>query len=654
MNKHCPVCGYEGDRSHCPNDGERLLTAEELKARQPPEPTQAPPTDRTIRAHAPAMGGDATLATGDHEALRDENFGKWAEPQVRKKADDPMIGRNLGDRYEVQALIGKGGMGAVYKARQPAVQRDIALKVLLDEFVENETVVRRFHQEALAASRLTHPNTIKIYDFGQTDDHVLYIAMEYLRGHSLAQELARKPRMAPKRAVHIMRQVCKSLAEAHRAGIIHRDLKPDNIFLADVQGERDFVKVLDFGVAKLKEFDGKEGTLTQAGMIFGTPKYMSPEQARSTNLDRRSDIYALGIILYEMLAGEAPFQGDNPLSILIAHVNQHARPFRQLDNPPEVPPALEAVVFKALAKHPDGRQASADVLLAELDAVDAILDGAPYEAYADRLPPTLVGGDGTPSIVGPAIIPQGSDSTAHGAVGGNTEVLAEAAMSASDPTAFEVGSMPLAMDPSDLQAPRSKAPLLAILLVALVAVGAGVAFMMSGGEPAVPDAGVGQTLASTTPSVGGRAPTTAAPASAAADAALKDAGPQDAAPPDAAVGKEFVIASDPSGARIMDDRTGRKVGVTYARIQVAEETTFTLVKNGYKPRRFTINPADEGAQRSLSFELEPKARRVEPPKPRTIEVTPVARPASAPATRPARIVAPVTAAPATADPIELQ
>ncbi len=650
MKKVCAVCGYEGERTHCPNDGERLLTPEELQAMQPPDPTQAPPADHTIRAHAPAMGGDATLATDDPDALRDENFGRWAAPEARRKKDaDPMIGRTIGGRYEVEKLIGKGGMGVVYKARQPTVQRDVALKVLLDEFVENDTVVKRFHQEALAASRLTHPNTITIYDFGQTEDHVLYIAMEYLQGYSLAQELVRRPRVSPKRAVHIMRQVCKSLAEAHQAGIIHRDLKPDNIFMAEVQGERDFVKVLDFGVAKLKEFDGKEGTLTQAGMIFGTPKYMSPEQARSNQLDRRSDIYALGVILYEMLAGEAPFTGDNPLSILIAHVNQHALPFRQLDNPPDVPPALEAVVFKALSKHPDGRQDDVETLLRELDAIDAILDGAPYEHFANQLPATLTGADGTPSMVGPAIVPEGSAGVAQGEVGGNTEVLVGSAVEA-DSTALGVGTTPLDLSPQALDRPRSKGPVVAVLALALGALG-GVAWFATQGEaPVAPDAGVAVVAAAA-----GSAATRAAPPAAAVDAARADAGPvdaavADAAVPDAAVGQEFVVASDPSGARIVDVATGRKVGVTYARITVARRTTFQLIKSGYEPTRFTIDPASPTVKKAYRFELDAKARRPEPPKPKTVEVRPPPRTV----TRPARITAPATAAAGGGDPIELQ
>ena len=185
--KTCPTCGFSGQQTFCPNDGETLLTQAELAEIAPAEPTKAPavnaedktiapPVDNTQRKHATAV---AKKDDDDPDAdLRGEDYGNWAEPEIKKKKKkDPMIGRSIGGRYEVQGLLGKGGMGAVYKAYQPAVQRTIALKVLLKEFADNETVIKRFHQEALASSRLKHPNTISVYDFGQTEDNILYIAM---------------------------------------------------------------------------------------------------------------------------------------------------------------------------------------------------------------------------------------------------------------------------------------------------------------------------------------------------------------------------------------------------------------------------------------------------------------------------------------------
>ena len=666
--KVCPDCGFEGSQLRCPNDGATLLTNAQRLAQAPADPTQAPPAERTDIAHAPAAGGDSTLASDgpldEHEGMRGENFGQWAEPEVKRKKEDTLIGRVISGRYEVQKIIGKGGMGAVYKARQPAVQRDVALKVLLEEFVQNETVVKRFYQEALAASRLSHPNTIKIYDFGQSEDGVLYIAMEFLRGHSLAQDLAAQKKVSAKRTVHIMRQVCKSLAEAHKSGIIHRDLKPDNIFLTDIQGERDYVKVLDFGVAKLKEYEGKEGTLTQAGMIFGTPKYMSPEQARSSNLDARSDVYALGVILYEMLAGRAPFIGDNPLSILIAHVNEQPKPFDTLKDPVQVHPALAAVIFKALSKHPDGRHPDVESLLGELEAVDELLGGADWAAVADRLPQLLPGAHGSPSLVGPAIVPQGNVRTAHGAIGGNTEVLSERAdlsEDAGDATAFEIGDVSVLdrAEPAALPSPRKFGVLFALGLLLPLAGGATWLMTRNTDPPAVAVVDAGVTLASAPGTVSGGKRPVGTPATQAGslaadapiDAAVAKAPDPDAGVADAAVVMvTFTVVSEPRGARIINAETDARLGVTPSEVPVSVKTSIRLEKSGYQPKVAELDPASTGS-RLVNLVLKAEAERPKPP--RTTPSVAQDGPARTPATR--AVFVPAT--PATrgnANPIELQ
>ncbi len=278
---------------------------------------------------------------------------------------DVLLGRTIAGRYEITHRIGAGGMGVVYKAYQAAMGRHIALKVLSASLASDETSVRRFNQEARAASRLRHPNTITLHDFGKTDDDVLFIAMEFLDGTSLEDTMREAKRMPLGRAIKVLAQVCRSLAEAHDAGIIHRDLKPDNIFLCTLGGEKDFVKVLDFGVAKLREAKRDGGTLTQAGMIFGTPRYMSPEQAQSLELDARSDLYALGVMLYEMLAGRPPFVADSPLSILIQHVHEQPPPFTE-EIRETVPESLERLIFELLDKDPARRPGSATAMLERL------------------------------------------------------------------------------------------------------------------------------------------------------------------------------------------------------------------------------------------------------------------------------------------------
>lgn len=280
-----------------------------------------------------------------------------AEPEKKAKRD-ALVGHLLAGKYKIIKKIGEGGMGSVYIANQEPIDRKVAVKVLLGKLAEDEIAVKRFEQEAKAISKMQHPNTVTIYDFGKTseaEDERLYIVMEYLKGKTLTQVLRQDGVLAPHRASRIMRQVCASLQDAHAAGIIHRDLKPDNIFLTEVGGDKDWVKVLDFGVAKLADSEGA-GTLTQTGMIFGTPKYMSPEQAEGRPIDYRADIYALGVVLYELLVGRPPFVADTPVGLLLKHISEPPTPFGRIRPDLSIDPRLEAVVMRALDKRPEGRQ----------------------------------------------------------------------------------------------------------------------------------------------------------------------------------------------------------------------------------------------------------------------------------------------------------
>jgi serine/threonine protein kinase len=294
---------------------------------------------------------------------------------------DPLIGQTIAGRFLVLKKIGSGGMGSVYRARQEGIDRDVAIKVLLGDLTRNDTVLRRFTLEALAVSRLRHPNTIQIFDYGQTSDGNPYIAMEFLDGHSL-YDLLRKERPLPiRRALRIMAQVAQSLAEAHSKEIVHRDLKPENIFLVTVGSNADYVKVLDFGVAKLRDHKSDQGTLTQAGSIFGTPRYMSPEQCGAQPVDHRSDLYALGVILYEMVTGRPPFTHDQPLGLLLAHVNEQPLPPSAATDRQVIPAGVEELVLRLLEKLPDDRLPSADDLARRCEALAASLP----EAFDQRV-----------------------------------------------------------------------------------------------------------------------------------------------------------------------------------------------------------------------------------------------------------------------------
>ncbi len=270
---------------------------------------------------------------------------------------DPYIGSLLDGRYEILAKIGEGGMGVVYKARQVSIDRVIAIKVLNPQMAADQQWVQRFSNEARACSRLQHPNTIKMFDFGQTTDGRFFMTMEFLDGQVLRQAIQNSAPMAPARVMRILVQCCASLAEAHSIGIIHRDIKPDNVFLMNMPGSPDFVKLLDFSVAKLLA-EGGGGMKTQAGVVFGTPQYMSPEQGRGMPLDARSDLYALGVLGYEMLTGNVPFNDENPMAVLQMHLRSEVPPL-----PGGLPPAVVNIVKKALDKDPGRRFQSAGEMM---------------------------------------------------------------------------------------------------------------------------------------------------------------------------------------------------------------------------------------------------------------------------------------------------
>jgi serine/threonine protein kinase len=285
---------------------------------------------------------------------------------------DPLIGRVINDRFKINALIARGGMGKVYRAEQAPLGRVCALKVLNPSYAgdQDPEFHKRFFLEASIASKLTHPNTVTIFDYGRTEDDVYYMAMEYLEGHTLHRAIREAGHFPEERAAHVARQICRALREAHSLGVIHRDLKPANIFLVEHGDETDFVKVLDFGLVK-NVSDTKTEDLTQTGLFMGSPKYMAPEQIRGDRVDARTDIYALGIILYEMIAGKVPFDRPNSVNILMAHVNEEAPPLRQMNPNTQVSAAFEEVIARCMAKSPDQRFRSMDEVLAALKRIGA-------------------------------------------------------------------------------------------------------------------------------------------------------------------------------------------------------------------------------------------------------------------------------------------
>ncbi len=305
---------------------------------------------------------------------------------------DNLIGKTLG-KYQIMELAGKGGMAAVYKAYQPSLNRYVALKVLPAYLAQDEQFVARFMQEALAAAALRHPNIMVIYDVEQEGD-VHYIAAEYLEGNTLAQvlEQQRGPMPLP-RTVNILNQLASALDFAHQRGLVHRDVKPSNAFI----GSDDHVTLMDFGIVKALT-GGMQ--MTRTGAAIGTPEYMSPEQAEGRSVDQRSDIYSLGVVLYQLLTGRVPFEAKTPTQILLAHVTQPPTPPTQIN--PAIPRAVEAVVLRALAKRPEERFATAGEMA---QALARAASGASAAAY---VAPTVVPGRPLPTPPPPSYTPHPS------------------------------------------------------------------------------------------------------------------------------------------------------------------------------------------------------------------------------------------------------
>jgi serine/threonine protein kinase len=294
---------------------------------------------------------------------------------MARPADDALIGRTIANKFVVESFIGGGAMGAVYKAKQLSLDRAVAIKVLHADLVSDSTFIARFQREAKAASRLDHPNSMRVLDYGRDADGLCYIAMELLDGKSLFQILreARGPLDAP-RTVNLTRQILAPLAVAHDMGILHRDLKPENIIVVTSKGDdgevAEIVKVCDFGMAKILEnksaFDSHVEKLTSHGVVIGTPEYMSPEQGKGEELDARSDLYSVGIILYQFLTGRLPFSADTPIATLLKHMVEEPRAPAEIE--PDVHPGLEAICLRALKKAPADRYASAREMRSALRA----------------------------------------------------------------------------------------------------------------------------------------------------------------------------------------------------------------------------------------------------------------------------------------------
>ncbi len=446
------------------------------------------------------------------------------QPAAASSGSDTLIGRLINERFKVVALIARGGMGKVYRAEQAPLGRVCALKVLNPNYAgdSDPEFHKRFFLEASIASKLTHPNTVTIFDYGRTDDDVFYMAMEYLEGRTLHRAIKEESPFAEERAAHIARQICRALREAHSLGVIHRDLKPANVYLVEHADEQDFVKVLDFGLVKNVDGSATE-ELTQAGLFMGSPKYMSPEQIRGDKVDARTDIYSLGIVLYEMITGKVPFDRANSVNILMAHVNEAPPPLKEMNPNSDATPQIESVIMRCLAKDPKDRFESMDEVL-----------GALKRTGSGALTGTMMGATGEFSAV------QGSGL--FGTSGSS------ASLSGSGPQSALSGNLqsgPVAVG-QEIVAPKKSGKGLMVGVVAALAVLAGGAFVLTrgSGEPAAAPAASSAKAADAPPKPSETAPVVSASA-------------KPPAPPHKVTIK---AESEPSGATVrLRDRDGEEL-----------------------------------------------------------------------------------------------
>ncbi|HEU5060481.1 MAG TPA: serine/threonine-protein kinase [Kofleriaceae bacterium] len=283
------------------------------------------------------------------------------------QTDDPLIGSTFADRYVLEALVGEGAMGLVYRAHHARLShRLFAVKIMFGDVAAEAAMRMRFAQEADAASRFCHPNVVSVLDFGRTERGILYLAMDYVDGETLASLIRRQGPLDESRVVSLTRQLARGLGHAHNAGLVHRDFKPANIAIAVGDGGCELARVLDFGLAISERAGDRVGRLTEHGLVVGTPIYIAPEQARDQAVDHRADLFALGVVMYEMLSGKTPFEGSGA-EIARANVQQKPPPLSQRNAQVQVTPELEAIVFKLLEKRPSDRYQSAEEVIAALD-----------------------------------------------------------------------------------------------------------------------------------------------------------------------------------------------------------------------------------------------------------------------------------------------
>jgi serine/threonine protein kinase len=480
MTHQCPACQRTFDEpGFCPFDGKQLVESNiaqrptvfsEIMAAQSGPITIADPlpTPTELDVREPTNKLKAVSAAQQSTQQIIESFREHTSEY------DRLVGETLDGRYYIQRKIGEGGMGVVYSAKHAVIERPLAIKVLKREAMRDTATIKRFVQEARAASRIGHPNIVDVTDFGTTPEGMTYSVMEFVDGITLSRAIKDHAPLPPERSIRIVTQIARALGAAHAKGIVHRDLKPENVFLTARDGRPDFVKIVDFGIAKVQPLEGADPNaprLTRAGSVFGTPEYMAPEQAAGrSDTDGRVDIYALGTILYEMTCGRTPHKSDSMVRTIAMQMLDPITPPSQVHPDLAVPKALELVIMKALAKKRDDRyQTMAEVVI----ALDRVVSELKHPAATLSLPPVPPGADPLPP-------------TSPGRPKGETRPLHEPEFVTQGP----VGSLPTPAYEEPPPEPR-RWPIAAISVVLLVA-GAGAVWLTMRQPPAAAprDAGI--------------------------------------------------------------------------------------------------------------------------------------------------------------------
>jgi serine/threonine-protein kinase len=504
-----------------------------------------------------------------------------------KGESDPLIGRTVNGRFKIMSVIARGGMGKVYKAEQSPLGRICALKVLSPKYEgdRDPEFHKRFFLEAATAARLSHPNTVTVFDYGQSDDDIYYIAMEYIEGRTLHRTLRDEGPMQEARVAYIASQICRSLREAHGLGVVHRDLKPGNILLCDRGDERDNVKVLDFGL--VKDVSGTAEDLTQAGLFMGSPKYMAPEQILGGEITPRTDIYSLGVMLYEMLTGKVPFDRGASVGTLMAHVNDRAASMRSV-NPHIAPsPTMEAIVYRCLEKEPSKRFASMKDLLNALKGI-AGANGSTAADTNESMP--IARADVQPGSTRTAETYSGSllqtDSSGQHLRPPGSPDLRYASASVPD-SVTGLGSAPHA-DTGSLTHQRTKGRAYMWVMAAAVAIGITAAVVLTSKRAPSPEL-------PTSPATPASTGTSVASAPAHIPSAVADT-------PSV---RTIRVESEPPGAGVSDNGTevcmATPCEIVWKGDAVKAEHKLSLTKRGYRTAKISVSATDEKVSTRLEI-----------------------------------------------------